>query len=115
MRRGEIRLVDFEPARGAEADKRRPAVIVSNDGANLTASRLGRGVLVVVPITSNVRRIYPFQVLLPAALTALPRDSKAQAEQVRAVAFDRIGQRVGQLPESLMLDLSEALRLHLDL
>jgi hypothetical protein len=57
---GEIRLVDFEPARGAEVDKLRPAVIVSNDGANLTASRLGRGVLVVVPITSNVRRIHPF-------------------------------------------------------
>jgi mRNA interferase MazF len=115
MRRGEIRLVDFEPARGTEADKLRPAVIVSNDGANLTASRLGRGVLVVVPITSNVRRIYPFQVLLPAAMTALSLDSKAQAEQVRAVAFDRIGDRVGQVPESLMLDLSEALRLHLDL
>ena len=33
MRRGEIRLVDLEPVRGAEADKQRPAIIVSNDGA----------------------------------------------------------------------------------
>ncbi|MDQ1247565.1 MAG: mRNA interferase MazF [Actinomycetota bacterium] len=115
MRRGEIRLVYWEPVWGAEADKLRPAVIVSNDAANLTASRLGRGVLVVVPITSNVKRIYPFQVVLPAALTALSRDSKAQAEQVRAVAFDRIGERVGRVPESLMLELSAALRLHLDL
>jgi mRNA interferase MazF len=41
MRRGEIRWVDLDPARGAESDKRRPAVGVSNDGANTTASRLG--------------------------------------------------------------------------
>ena len=63
MRRGEIRLVDFEPARGAESNKLRPAVIVSNDGANSTATRLGRGVITVVPITSSVRRVLPFQVL----------------------------------------------------
>ncbi len=41
MRRDEIRLVDLEPLRGAEADKQRPAVIVSNDGANNTAQRHG--------------------------------------------------------------------------
>ena len=45
MRRGEIRLVDLEPVKGAEANKRRPAVIVSNDGANTTAARLNRGVI----------------------------------------------------------------------
>jgi mRNA interferase MazF len=45
MLRGEIRLVDLEPARGSEAHKRRPAVIVSNDAANATAARLGRGVI----------------------------------------------------------------------
>ena len=38
MLRGEIRLVDLEPARAGEADKRRPAVIVSNDNANATAA-----------------------------------------------------------------------------
>ena len=41
MRRGDIHLVDFEPTRGSEADKRRPAVIVSSDASNagsLTAS-----------------------------------------------------------------------------
>ena len=67
MRRGEVRLVDLEPVRGAEADKRRPAVIVSNDGANSTAQRLRRGVVTVVPVTSNVTRVYPFQVLLTAS------------------------------------------------
>lgn len=115
IRRGEIREVDLEPVRGAEANKRRPAIVVSNDAANATASRLGRGVVTVVPVTSNVDRVYPFQALLPAASTGLPRDSKAQAEQVRSVSVERIGERMGVIPPSLMEQVEDALRLHLSL
>jgi mRNA interferase MazF len=114
-RRGDIHLVDLEPARGAEASKRRPAVIVSNDLANATAQRLGRGVITVVPVTSNIERIYPFQVPLPAADTGLAHDSKAQAEQIRSVAVERVGDRLGVVPNTVMLDLEEAMRLHLGL
>ncbi len=115
MRRGEIRWVDLDPARGAEASKRRPGVIVSNDGANTTAARLGRGVVTVVPVTTNVRRVYPFQVLLDAAVTGLPQDSKAQAEQVRSVAIERVRGRIGVLDHDLLQALDDALRLHLAL
>jgi len=115
MRRGEICMVDLDPVRGAEASKRRPAIIVSNDGANITATRLGRGVVTVVPVTSNVERIYPFQVLLGAASTGLQRDSKAQAEQVRSVAVERIGTSVATVPPSVMTQVDDALRLHLSL
>ena len=115
MRRGEIRLVDLDPVRGAEADKRRPAVIVSNDGANEAAQRGGRGVVTVVPVTSNTERVYPFQVRLPAAATGLDQDSKAQAEQVRSVAVGRIGARIGAVPPEFGVALDEALRLHLGL
>lgn len=108
-------MVDLDPVRGSEASQQRPAVIVSNDGANTTAARLQRGVITVVPVTSNVARIYPFQVMLPAEQCGLPRDSKAQAEQVRSVAVERVGRRVGQLPASLVSDLEDALRLHLGL
>ena len=90
-------------------------MIVSNDGANTTASQLNRGVITVVPVTSNVTRVYPFQVLLPASECGLPSDSKAQAERVRSVAIERVGRRVGQLTPSLKEDLDEALRLHLAL
>ncbi len=115
MRRSEIRLVDLEPTRGAEANKQRPAVIVSNDGANETAARLGRGVVTVVPLTSNVSRIHPFQVRLSAELCGLRTDSKAQAEQIRSVAVQRIGARVGRVPAQLMEQLNEAMRVHLAL
>lgn len=115
MRRGEIRWVDLDPARGAESNKRRPGVIVSNDGANTTANRLGRGVVTIVPVTSNIERIHPFQVLLTAEATGLARDSKAQAEQVRSVAVERVGERIGMLTVTDLSDLDEALRIHLAL
>jgi mRNA interferase MazF len=115
MRRGEIRLVDLDPARAGEAAKVRPALIVSNDGANATAARLGRGVVTVVPLTGNVTRIYPFQVLLPAAECGLRQDSKAQAEQVRSVAVTRIGRCLATLPATRVTEVEAALRLHLGL
>jgi mRNA interferase MazF len=115
MLRGELRVVDFEPVRGAEANKCRPAVIVSNDAANSTAARLGRGVLTVVPVTSSVDRVYPFQVLLPAGTAGLREDSKAQAERVRSIDAERIGEQLGRLPDSVMAALDDALRLHLAL
>ena len=81
----------------------------------MTATRLGRGVVTVVPVTSNVERVYPFQVLLPSVDTGLERDSKAQAEQVRSVSVERIGERIGLVPAVTMREIDEALRLHLAL
>lgn len=115
MRRGDIHVVDLEPARGSETDKRRPAVIVSNDASNAIVTRLGRGLVTVVPLTTNVRRVYKFQVILPASRTGLASDSKAQAEQVRSVAVERIGDRIGLVPYSLLSHVEDALRIHLDL
>lgn len=115
MRRGDICIIDLEPARGTDANKSRPAVVVSNDGANGTATRLDRGVLTVVPVTANVDRVYPFQVLLPAESTGLSVDSKAQAEQVRSIDVARVQRRLGSVPSNLMRELDAALRLHLSL
>jgi mRNA interferase MazF len=115
MLRGEIRLTDLDPVRGSEAGKRRPAVIVSNDRANAVARRLGRGVVTVAPVTSNVARAFAFQVLLPADETGLRLDSKVQAEQVRSVAVERVGPVLGRVPMHLMARLDDALRLHLQL
>lgn len=115
MLRGEIWQVDFDPARGNEANKQRPAVVISNDRANATATRLGRGVVTVVPVTSNVAKIYPFQVFLPATTTGLTVDSKAQAEQIRSVATERLRRRIGRVSPTELADLDQALRLHLEL
>lgn len=115
MRRGEIYEIDLDPARESEASERRPAVVVSNDAANLAAAQLGRGVITVVPVTSSTEPLYPFQVLLLATETGLSRDAKAQGERVRSVAFERVGRRLGSVPHTVMTRIDEALRLHLAL
>lgn len=115
LRRGDIHWVNLEPVLGSEANKVRPAVIVSNDAANRAASRSGQGVVTVVPLTSNTSRVFPFQVLLAAAQTGLAGDAKAQAEQVRSVSAVRIGRRAGRVPAPLLTKLDDALRLHLNL
>ena len=115
MLRGEIWQVDLDPARGSDANKQRPAVIVSNDRANATATQLGRGVVTVVPVTSNTDKVFPFQVLLSAIASGLQVDSKAQAEQVRSLATQRLLRRIGRVSPGELSDIDEALRLHLAL
>ncbi len=71
--------------------------------------------MTVVPLTNNVSRVLPFQVLLAASDTGLSKDSKAQAEQVRSIAVERLGAILGQAPAGIMAQLDDALRLHLQL
>ncbi|MFE2975166.1 MULTISPECIES: type II toxin-antitoxin system PemK/MazF family toxin [Streptomyces] len=115
MKRGDIYLVEYEPVRGSEANKARPSVIVSNDGANSAVARAGRGVITVVPLTSNVSRLYPFQVLLQAGDSGLAKDSKVQCEQVRAMAQERFLRQIGKVPRRRMAEIDVALRRHLAL
>lgn len=115
MRRGEIWQVDLDPARGSEANNQRSAVVVSNDRANATATRLGRGVITVVPVTSKIAKVYPFQVLLSATTTGLQVDCKAQDEQIRSIATERLLRPIGRVSAAELAQLDEALKLHLDL
>ena len=63
MRRGEVWWVDFDPSRGGEIRKRRPAIIVSNDTANAALNRVQ-----VVPLTSNTGRLYPSEAIVTVAV-----------------------------------------------
>jgi mRNA interferase MazF len=75
----------------------------------------GRGTVTVVPLTSNTANVYPFHVLLPAGIAGLARDSKAQAEQLRAVSVRRLIERVGRVPERISREVDGAIRLYLGL
>lgn len=113
--RGQIVLVSLDPAIGSEAAKARPAVVVSNNAANGAATRSGAGVITVVPLTTNTTRVLPFHVLVPADRSGLATDSKAQAEQVRAVWVARVVRPLGWVPTEFMGAIDEALRVHLSL
>ncbi len=115
MRRGDICFADLEPVIGSASNKRRPVVIVSNDQVNAYVSIFGKGVVAAVPLTSNTSRILSFQVLLEADQTGLPRDSKAQAEQIRTLDVNRLGPTVGRVPLERMQQIDAAIRRHLQL
>lgn len=111
MKRGEIYYANLSPVIGSEIDKCRPVLIVSNDANNSAASTV-----TILPITSNVSRVYPFEVLLNPEESGLSKPSKVQAQQVRTISKQRIsGNGVGCLNHDLMQLVDAALKLHLGL
>jgi mRNA interferase MazF len=111
MRRGDIYFADLNPVVGSEIAKQRPVLIVSNDANNRAASTV-----TVVPLTSQVNRVYPFEVLLSMDDTGLPKPSKAQVQQIRTISKQRLlGRQVGRLGNGPMQSIEAALKLHLDL
>ncbi len=106
MRRGEVWWVEFAGAIGGEIRKQRPAVIVSNDGANKHLNRVQ-----VVPLTSSVDRLYPSE----AYVTVRRKRHKAAADQITTVSKARLANRVGRLSDADMEALESALRVQLGL
>jgi mRNA interferase MazF len=106
VRRGAVYWVDFEPARGGEIKKQRPAVIVSNPSAVRAQNRVQ-----VVPLTSNVSRVYPWEALVD--LSGVPH--KALADQIRTAAKERLSEKIGDLSAPDVLAVERALRVQLGL
>ncbi|HET7571768.1 MAG TPA: type II toxin-antitoxin system PemK/MazF family toxin [Gaiellaceae bacterium] len=108
-RRGEVYMVDFDPARGSEQAGVRPACIVSNDVANQNSP-----VVTVAAITSTIpSRQYPFNVPLPAG--TLPREGTILCAQLMTVSKERLMRHRGDLSQEIMAAVAEALRVHLGL
>jgi len=106
-----IYLANLDPVIGSEIAKTRPVVIVSNDTNNRFS-----GTVSVLPVTStNLGRIYPFEVLLKKGIGNLPKDSKVKADQIRTLDKRRIVKYIGILSDNEMNPVDEALMIHLSL
>lgn len=106
MNRGEVWLINLDPAVGAEIKKTRPAVIVSDDAVGILPLR------VIVPITDWKARyaVASWMVQLkPDSENGLAKISAADAFQVRSVAQERFVRQLGKLSEPTLQDITQAL------
>jgi len=110
MKRGDIFLVDFEPSKGAEIRKKRPALIISCNEANMYLKTV-----MVIPFSSKIDNIYPFEVLVRKEESGLNADSKLKIPQMRAVDKKRLTKHIGNLPGDVLEETERAIKLHLDM
>jgi mRNA interferase MazF len=111
IKRGDICIASLDPVVGKEISKTCPVVIISNDKNNTFS-----GTVTILPITSKtLKRIYPFEVLLPKGSGSLPKDSKVKADQIRTLDKSRIISILGKLDESAVKSIDRALKIHLAL
>ncbi|MBI5584005.1 MAG: type II toxin-antitoxin system PemK/MazF family toxin [Deltaproteobacteria bacterium] len=109
-KRGEIYLVSFDPTVGAEAKKTRPALVVSNDINNAHSP-----IISIAPISSNVLRIYSFEVEIPPGTGGLKKRSKIMVNQTRAVDKTRLIKKMGRISPAIQNQVDRALKLHFSL
>ena len=107
MKQSEIWLVDLDPTKGAEIQKKRPAIIVNDD-------RLGKLPLkIIVPITDwkEHYQIAPWMVKIePNNANGLSKTSSADCFQVRSLSQERLSKKLGSIDTVTLDDIKEALK-----
>lgn len=104
IERGEVYWVAFDPSVGGEIQKTRPAIIMSNNAANMTMNRVQ-----VVPISSKTDRIYPGEALIELR----GEKRKAIASQLATASKLRLGSKVGTLSKNDLAMVEDAVLLQL--
>lgn len=109
--RGEIYLVEFDPAVGSEIKKTRPAIIIQNDVANRFSP-----VTIVAAISSKFdEKLYPTEVLILAGEAGLKQDSVVVLDQIRTIDKTRIVKKIGKVNEFTLKRTDIALKISVGL
>ena len=108
-KRGEVWLVNWNPARGSEQAGRRPALVIQNDIGNEMAPTT-----IVAAISSSVK-IFPMNVKIDPPEGGLDLPSIIKTSQILTVAKERLEKRLGRISTKKMEDVNQAIKLSLNL
>ena len=106
-RRGEIWLVNFNPARGSEQKGVRSALIIQNDIGNEVSP------ITIIAAISTTIKIYPINVKIKSSESGLAKDSVIKLNQIRTIDKSRLIKRLGKLYPSTMDAVNSAILLSL--
>ena len=114
MRRGDVFIADLIPRSGSEQTGRRPVVIISNDGFNLTQNWRS---IIVVPLSTSTSQALRTQtaVMITQGEGGLSQDSVALCHQVTTLDRSKLKTRLGELTQAKMLELERGLKAAMDL
>ena len=97
MNQGDIYLVNLDPTVHTEIGKTRPGLLLSINAMNHKSPRL-----LVAPITSTTRKIYPFEVFIARGTTGLDKDSKIMVDQLRSLDKRRLVKKIGSIDKETL-------------
>ena len=98
MNQGDVYLVNLDPTVQTEIGKTRPGLVISVNAMNHNSPRL-----IVAPITSSTRKVYPFEVFIPHGTAGLERDSKIMLDQLRSLDKKRLVKKIGALDKETLI------------
>jgi mRNA interferase MazF len=110
-KKGEIYLVNFDPTIGHEVKKKRPAIIISNNIHNQFSP-----LVTVAPLSSNINKVYPFEVYIPKESTGLNENSKIMIIQLRSIDKKRLINKIGNIEDKEIINkINKMISEHFDL
>lgn len=110
MNRGDVHFAALDPTVGHEIQKTRPVLIISNNTANQYSQ-----LLTIIPITSQTKKVFDFEVFISTKDSGLSKDSKIQCHQIRTISKKRLTSKKpsGKLTSAKLKEIETALKLHL--
>jgi mRNA interferase MazF len=110
IRRGDVYTVDFEPVRGSEQGKVRPALVIQNDIGNRYSPTI-----IVAAVTSGEHSRFDVNVEVKAPEAGLTNNSLVLLNQIRTIDKSRLGRYWGRLAPETLAKVDEALMISLGL
>jgi len=98
-KKGEIYLVNFDPTIGHEVNKKRPALILSNNIHNQYSP-----LITVVPLSSKTNKVYPFEIYISKTISKLHENSKIMIIQLRSIDKRRLINKIGNIENNEIIN-----------